>query len=149
MTEKIKQLVVRLLAPLGALAVSVSAFADSFGLGSDNGKFGRWQLFGMLGGWCLIAVALFMRDGEVRVERNRDRVVRLRWGNAAAVFVAAVALLVVVGRPSPVPGWNCSNARPDGWTTCILVHDGCSIEREFDLNDPASWHLYYNDFCAL
>ena len=149
MTEKMKH-VVRLLAPLGALVVSVSAFADSFGLGSDNGEFGRWQLIGMLGAWCLIAVGLVMREQETRVERNRDRVVPLRWGNAAAVLVAAVVLLVVVGRPSPVPGWKCSKAGPDGRATCTLVHGGCYYEREFDLGDPDSWDLNYPDIsCDL
>ncbi len=143
MIDRTRDLATRLLAPSGAVVVSVAAFADSLGVGSGNGEFGRLQTVGMIGGWCLIVAGL------VAWKRKR-RVVPFGLGPVAAVVAAAVTVGVIASLISPVPGWDCSNRRPDGWATCTRVSAGCSFEREFNLNDPDSWDLSYPDIsCDL
>jgi peptidoglycan biosynthesis protein MviN/MurJ (putative lipid II flippase) len=81
-----------LLALLGALILFVSLFAESFGLGSGNGEFGRWQISGVLGGFCVIAYALFLAMRlPGRAQQAMRRIVNVSLIGAVIVTAGAFA----------------------------------------------------------
>ena len=124
MTTNVKNLVAWVLAPLGAVVALVAVFAETFGLGSGNGQFGRWQITGVLAG-CLLLAAGLVLSGNARVVWKRvRRVVRgwEMWKVSAVMFLAVFSLAAVwfFREPHFLEGWDCSDPTADGWVTCTL-----------------------------
>ncbi|MDJ0960850.1 MAG: hypothetical protein QNJ88_09330 [Acidimicrobiia bacterium] len=119
MTTKTKDLLAWVLALLGPVVAVVAVFAETFGLGSGNGQFGRWQVSGVLAG-CLLMAAGLVLSGNARVVWKRLRRVdglRITVIQLVALLVGLVAVAWVLS-PSWLDEWDCSDPTVDGWVTC-------------------------------
>ncbi len=143
MTTKIRNLVAWMLALLGLVVAVVAVFAETFGLGSGNGQFGRWQISGVLAGCLLMAAGLVLSGNARDVWKRLRRVDGLHIAviQLVVLLVGLVAVAWVLW-PSWLDEWDCSDPTADGWVTCTFSEDcGGTCRLEYNVKDgqPDGW----------